>query len=261
MGSRETLGHAAGRLSSLATGAGALVRGARLFHPEGLVFLAQVDPVAPGGPLRRLGERLAGPALVRFSNAWWKHGREWPDVLGCAVRLRTNQKATARADARDQDLLFATVRWPLTTPLAPLGTNPHDFLANDYHAVSPFQVDGVGRAKLRLISPGQSPPGDHRMQRLVRAVRAGTANFELQLRRQRPFARFHTVARLRLESIAEIDQERLRFRPDRDGRGIHPAGFVQAMRPAAYSASQAARWHVNGKHDEKHRYPSSWVPW
>jgi len=175
---RDLTGRAAGSLLAPLTGLWALLRRTRTFRPEGTVFNAAVEPLAEGGALGRLARRLQGEAIVRLSSAWWRGGKEWPDVLGVAVRF-----------AGDQDLLAATIRSPWTTLVAPLTTLTHDFLANDYYAVSPFEVEGLGRAKVRLRSlrhERHAPdPGDDdldREQKLAKAVDAGLAVFRLEAR-------------------------------------------------------------------------------
>lgn len=215
------------------------LRHARTFHPSGGVFLAEVTPL--GG--HALGERVRGPALVRFSSALWKGPREWVDALGCALRFRHTVTPSAVADADDQDLLFATIRRPWTMPFAPFTTNVHDFLANDYDAVSPFTVPGFGRAFLRL-HPEAYERGDSvaqsRMERLLSAVSRGDAKMRLEVRRAW-HREWESVALVTLREPVEIDQERLRFWPFRTGRGIVPRGLVHGLRRGVYTLSQWAR--------------------
>jgi hypothetical protein len=240
----EIAGAAAGVLLAPVAGAVAWARRARVFHPEGAVYAAEVFPA--GADLTGLGQRLAGPALVRMSTAVWRGGREWIDVLGCAIRFRRSGAATAEPEPGDQDLLLATVRNPWTTLLAPLTTEQHDFLRNDYYAVSPFSVDGLlQRVKLRAVAmrDGSSAllpgPGLSRGERLDLDVRDGRAVLELQAKAGR--GDYAPVARIALRERVAVDQERLRFSPFRDGRGIRPRGFVHALRLATYSASQQLR--------------------
>lgn len=205
-----------------------------MFHPEGSVYRARVEAVP--GPFSMLAQRLEGPALARLSTAWWRGGKEWLDALGIAVRLGRDPGTEARPG--DQDLLFATIRYPWTMPFAPLTTEQHDFLANDYYAVSPFDVTGVGRAKLRLVSSRpRRLAASKRGARLVEAVERGEAWLQLELQT----AKREPVARIVLLEPAQVDQERLRFPPFRDGKGISPRGFVHGLRRATYLLSQVAR--------------------
>jgi len=234
---RERIGELVGRAAAPLFYAIARARRARVFHPEGIVLVARVEPLGASP----IAESLRGPALVRFSTALWKHGKEWPDALGCAIRFRSTAAPSAEPEPGDQDLLFATIRTPLATPFAPVGTHVHDFLANTYFATAPFDVRGVGRAKWRVVPEriGASRERD-RDARLLGAVERGDAALRLELRRT--FRRAWTpVARVVLEHAADVDQARLRFWPFRAGRGIRPRGFVHALRRGAYAASQAAR--------------------
>jgi hypothetical protein len=226
---REDLGSALGVLWSPAVAAISRARHARMFHPEGIVCIGHVVP-EPDTRFDALAQRLAGPVLARFSAALWKGEREVLDVLGVALRFDGAQ-----------DLLFATIRSPFTMPFAPLATDVHDYLANHYWAVSPFEVEGVGRIKFRLApSPTHRSQEGHRDDRLRAAVTAGEARFTLSVRRVfRP--RWEPIATIVIDRMASVDQEALRFDPFHDGRGIVPAGLVHAIRRAVYPASQDAR--------------------
>lgn len=237
----ERLGHALGTvLAPLAAGTAALRR-ARALHPEGIVLRAEVLAVAHEGPFADVAQRLEGPALVRLSSAWWR-GREWPDVLGCAVRFRRSDTPDATPAPDDQDLLCATIRKPWTTPFAPLSTEQHDFLANDYYAVSPFEIEGAGRALLRLRSPRLGLPGLDREDRLATALELRVATLLLEARpKTGPRGGYRPLARVRLVERVEVDQSALRFSPFRAGRGLEPVGFIHALRAATYRSSQGAR--------------------
>lgn len=236
---REHIGYAVGWLSAPAFALVAHMRRARVFHPEGVVLSACVEPVAGEPQFARLAESLAGPALVRLSTALWRRGKEWPDALGCALRLRSHPEPSPLPAPGDQDLLFATIRTPIATPLGPVGTRVHDFLSNTYFATAPFDVEGVGRAKLRLVPEHESPPGPDRGARLRDALARGEAAMRLELRRKWRRA-WVPIARVVLLEVATVDQDALRFSPFRAGRGIVPRGFVHALRHGAYGASQRA---------------------
>jgi hypothetical protein len=216
-------------------------RRARMFHPDGVVFSATVQSVALTADLAKVAERLAGNALVRFSGALWRYDREWPDVLGAAIRFHFREPVASE----QQDLLLATIRSPWTMPFSPFATNFRSYLWNHYHAVSPFEVEGVGRVKIRLRSPriGNGTAAS-RTEHLGRLVADGAASFELQLRRlDTPLLarKWEPAARLTLVEPLDTDQAALRFSPFRAGGGLQPVGFVHALRLAAYAASQAAR--------------------
>ncbi|HEX6273992.1 MAG TPA: hypothetical protein VFZ53_13180 [Polyangiaceae bacterium] len=234
----ERCGLVAGGWLAPLTAAVSARRRARMFHPEGVTYLAEVAPSHASGELAAAANRLAGTALARFSTALWRGGREWPDVLGVALRFDGAQSSA-------QDLLLATVRFPWTTPFAPLATRVHTFAWNHYHAVSPFELDGVGPVKLRLRSPRiANPTAQNRVQHLSGLAGEGRARFILECRRLAlsVFARrWEPLAGITLREPVDVDQEALRFSPFRDGAGIHPRGFVHALRVAAYRASQEAR--------------------
>lgn len=239
----EELGRVIGALWGPAVRVGAALRHARLFHPEGITYRAEVKACAARASLEPLAARLAGPALVRLSSALWRGQREWPDVLGLAVRLRSEEAVTEAPSPGDQDLLFATVRSPWTLGLAPLSTDTHDWLENDYYAVSPFRVSGLGRAKLRITSSRADAPGGTRVERLEAALQAGQARFTLEVfpRKGEAAGRWHPVAQLRLVEQVTLNPATLRFWPYRDGRGLRPVGFVHALRIPTYRQSQEAR--------------------
>jgi hypothetical protein len=142
-------------------------------------------------------------------------------------------------------LLLATIRFPWSTPFAPLATRFGSFLWNHYHAVSPFQVPDVGQAKLRLRAPRiVNHGGMTRAAHLETCVASGQALFVLELRRlATPWLRrrWEAVALVRVEAAVEMDQEALRFSPFHTGLELKPSGFIHHLRAAAYEASQRAR--------------------
>lgn len=249
MALRKSVGLLLGALLAPVTGLVSWLRQSRMFHPRGLMFEATVEAVGHEPAELAVARRLAGPALVRFSSAWWKHG-DWPDVLGCAVRFSRLPLGVA-PQAADQDLLFATIRRPWTLPFAPLATDVSDFFANEYYAVSPFAVAGLGRIEWRLRAEPARAARDadapNRASRLERRVASGLALFSLEYAPYRPPHRFRDtrsfrpVGRIRLVRALELDQEALRFDPFRDGRGIVPVGVVQWLRRLTYASSQQAR--------------------
>jgi hypothetical protein len=234
---RDRAGEIAGWAASPFFAAVGLARHARALHAEGTVLAASVEPAGTSADTAAVGERLRGPALVRFSSALWRHGRQWPDVLGCAVRFRSSEAPSAEPAPGDQDLLFATVRSPFTLWLGPVGTHVRDFLANTYFATAPFDVPGVGRVKWRLVPESSGVAGGDRAHRLSVAIARGDATLRLEMRHtfRGPWA---PVARIRLERVVRLDQEALRFWPFRSGRGIIPRGFVHGLRRGAYRSSQ-----------------------
>lgn len=239
---RERVGAALGRF--LAPGAAALSarRRARMFHPDGLTFFVEVTPsTRVPDAFRPLADELAGHGLARFSGALWRRGFEHLDVLGIGLRFRRAEAASPLPDADDQDLLFATIVSPFTMPASPFTTRAGDYFENHSWAVSPFDAPGGRRVKFR-ITPVVPPTdgGGTREERLLHAVEAGQAQLRLEVRGVFRM-RWSPLATLTLTSRAELDQERLRFSPFQDGRGVRPRGLVHALRRAVYPASQAGR--------------------
>jgi hypothetical protein len=219
---------------------GSYLRHSRLFHARGAIVRGTARAVDGDVPERALGARLAGPVFARFSSAWWKT-YDLPDVLGCALRFTADHQLSAAPRPDDQDLLLATVRHPLTTLLAPLSTDVSDFLRNHYYGVSPFRAAGLGRVKLRLSAAAPSPQADTREQRLVHALELGPVRLTLEARVDRLGAHYRPVAHIELQERLDTDDRELRFDPFASGRGLVPAGFVNAIRVAAYAASRSAR--------------------
>jgi hypothetical protein len=241
----EVTGWLTGAVLSPLTGLTSALRHSRMFHPSGITCVGEAVCIASSPAAREVGERLAGPVLMRWSSAWWKRG-EHPDVLGCALRF-TRGPIGVEPQAGDQDLLLATIQRPWTMAFAPLTTRQHDFLSNTYYGVSPFDVPPLGRIEWRLSTPGASYGGLDRAARLARSIDAGAARARLEwcaypgaLVRPRAAA-FEPLIELRIARLVDVDQRRLRFDPFRAGRGVTPVGFVHAMRRAAYWTSQALR--------------------
>jgi hypothetical protein len=236
MGLLEALGRGVGGVVAPVAALGSLTRGARLFHPDGVVYRADVRALQAEGALGDLARRLEGPAIIRLSGALFRHrpGRTLPDVLGAAVRF-----------GAAQDLLFATFRRSYELPVAMLATNAGDFLANEYYTVLPSDIPGREGVTFRLVPFHPSPPGRDRRERLARAVADGAASFELEARRAYagPWTSFASIT---LRERADVDQEELRFNPFHDGLGIVPHGFLQAVRAAVYPASQIGRALAHG---------------
>lgn len=239
----EWLGRAASVAVAPVTFTTSVIRRARVFHPSGFVHRAEVTPheFVPQS-MHITATRLSGPALVRLSSALFQDER--PDVLGVGV--------TIRGDAPPQDLLFASARSLLALPFAFATTNVHDFLANEYFAIAPFQLDGVGRVRMRLRprrgpAPRRDGPPhtqlDDREVRIDEAAALGAAAFDLEIRPGRGGLRGLWVPFLtiQLHEEVELPDDALELTPFHDGRGLHPVGFVNAVRRLSYAASRAGR--------------------
>lgn len=234
---RDKAGAAAGVLLAPLAALGTRLRHERIFHPAGVCYRARALVATIEQPQAGVARRLAGEALVRFSAALW-HDERRPDILGVAVRF---QECPGAAPAQgDQDLLLATVRRPVTLAGALLTTKRHDFLANDYYAVSPFDINGIGRGRLRIVTHGNGARGDDRFSRLAANTTSGLVGLRLEMKQQHD-SRWRPLVLLELCNPLEIDQAALRFDPFRAGRGLQPAGFIHALRRPVYAWAQRAR--------------------
>jgi hypothetical protein len=241
----DVSGWFAGVALSPITGLLSAARRSRMFHPSGVVCSAEAEPLSGSGLAREVGARLAGPVLMRWSSAWWKTG-EWLDVLGCALRF-TRAPLGVEPKPDDQDLLLATIQRPWTLPFAPLTTRDHDFLANTYFGVSPFEVPPLGRIEWRLSPKGSDARDGTREERLASAIASGDGTLCLEWAPysgplKRPNAQhFEPLMKIQLMGFVELDQRALRFDPFQGGRDLAPVGFVHALRRATYWTSQALR--------------------
>ena len=123
---------------------------------------------------------------------------------------------------------------------SPFTTNAHDFLANQFFAVAPFEVHGHDRVELRLVAIDPPHGTGTRADKLRGAVDAGRCVWHLEARKTLT-RDWHAVARLTFDRELEVDQEALHFDAFRTGAGLEPVGLVHAIRKAVYAASQAAR--------------------
>jgi hypothetical protein len=207
-------------------------RGARAVHAEGVMCRAEI--VAHDS----VGQRLAGPALVRLSGAFEGQLTTRPDVLGLDIRM---QRA-ASLDARDgdQDLLLGTFESFLTAGRDRANTNIGDYLANGYSTVTPWWVATYGPVILRLVPP-PTPPADRggdRLARLDADLAADRARFELAVDTGKQRC---VIAELRLVERLAIDDRSLRASMFRQGRGVRPLGLRNGIRATVYPMSQIAR--------------------
>ncbi|MFZ5479506.1 MAG: hypothetical protein ACOZNI_22265, partial [Myxococcota bacterium] len=170
-----------------------------------------------------------------LSAGLWRGWRAFPDALGVAVRFGTSAGARAPGEL---DLLFGTFRYLWHLPLAPFTTDTRDFFANTYWAVLPFDVDGLGRCRLRLRPVAKRRNGEDRLDRLRRAVAAGEAEFVLEARTG---SAWQPLARILLLEELPADPIGLRFEPYATGRGVRPLGFLTELRRVVYVRVQAAR--------------------
>jgi hypothetical protein len=220
---------------------GGVLRRGRLFHPEGVCYQAAVAPLATQPQLKDLVDRLTGSALVRLSSAIWRY-HEWPDVLGCSIRFGLREPITEAAPVGAQDLLFATIPSLWLLPMAPFMTRQHDFLENEYSGGAPFEIAELGLVRLELWpEPIADERGVTREQKVDKAIVRGSAAFVLRAQPVDPREASIPLVEIRLQKQVQLDQAALFFSPFRNGMGIRPRGFVQAMRRPVYALEESVR--------------------
>ncbi|WP_375772221.1 hypothetical protein NR798_15475 [Archangium gephyra] len=216
------------------------LRKARFFHPTGVIYSAQAYP-APGLASVagvEVAERLAGSALVRFSGGIFKQkGRT--DSLGIGMRFHGEPGPSPTNAPGGQDLFLVSFHSFGAIAQDIKATNPRDYLANTYWAITPYEVKGLGRVSLRITATGAGGAGAARDERLEDAVRAGTASLRLEMA---PWGTndYQPLADVRLDSRVALEDE-LRLTPHAAGRGLRPIGFLQGLRVFPYAASHLAR--------------------
>lgn len=239
---RKTIGRVLGEVTAPLAFLGGFIRGERVFHPSGVVYGADVTPLAEHGALGRLAKQLSGVAVVRLSGGiWsWPASGHRPDVLGVAVGFHIPGEPLRPTNGH-QDLLLVTARSLLTLPIAPFTTNVRDFLSNQYYAILPFALEGVGEVKFRLSPVASAPPGGNRRQRLVRALEEGRAVFRLEVQAVGRGEAWQPLAAIHLREELHLQRGALNFQPGNPPGGLVLRGVIQWIRPGAYSASQAGR--------------------
>ncbi|AKJ02094.1 Hypothetical protein AA314_03720 [Archangium gephyra] len=216
------------------------LRRARFFHPSGVVYTARAYP-APGLASAmgvEVAERLSGCALVRFSGGIFKQ-HDKTDSLGLGVRFHGQPGPCSTNERGGQDLFLVSFHSFGAIAHDIKATNPNDYLANTYWAITPYEVKGFGRVSLRITASGAGAPGSVRDERLEDAVRAGAASLRLEMA---PWGTndYQPLTDVRLDSRVELEDE-LRLTPHAAGRGLRPIGFLQGLRVFPYAASHLAR--------------------
>lgn len=224
-------------VAGLAFGALSRLRGARIFHPDGVGYtgVLQVEEERTDYPgvalLERPGEHRA---LLRFSRAAGLP-EPLPDALGIAIRL-----LDVHGPSRHQDFLLVTSADGLLLHHLLL-PSIRGFFGQSFSSLLLYRIGG----KLRLVG---ATPAARPAQREARGSLAelttladrGDLGFDLSLA---PLTgRWRSVAHLRVDDrLPDDTTERLAFTPWNTGGGIEPAGPLMGIRLAAYRASQRGR--------------------
>ena len=215
-----------------AFGTVARARRGRPLHPAGVAFSGELvvdDPALPEAELfARPGRH---PAVARFSRGFGLP-EPLPEILSVAIKV-----PDAYGPGRDQDLMLtATGERPVLRRVFAMGRS---HLARTYSSVFPFTVGD--EEVLRGAAPRTPPRGDGGgLDELRAAARAGDLALDVRIATRR--GPWRTVARVELHRpLAREEEDRLAFNSANAGGGIAPAGFVNAVRGAAYDASARGR--------------------
>ena len=206
-----------------------LIRGARAFHPRGSVCLAEVTALDDAA-----GERLVGPARVRFASSTAAENSPTPSIIGFSIKFGS-----------DQDLALATFESFFKAGEASKTTDVTDYLANQYGSVAPWRVRGLGVIWFRAIPDPAAhvPKTGTRTERLEADIAAGRAKFVLEAR-EAPGPDGAVRSRLvevRLTERLPADDPEHHISMFRTGRGVVPTGFRNGIRAIVYPVSQFAR--------------------
>lgn len=200
------------------------LRGARIFHPEGIGYEGYFDP----GASTLLS---AGPVQARLSRAVGLPDSV-PDLLGLALRLVDAHGADAH-----QDFLLVSSGEP---PLARHALLPgvRGFFAHRYSSLLPYRADGrLGLFGARFRRP--TARGSTTLTDLAHAMSDGA---ELTLSFGRLLGGWREIGAVTLESRLGFERtEDLRFNPWNSGGKIEPAAPLMAIRAPAYAGSQQGR--------------------
>jgi hypothetical protein len=226
----------------------AALRNRRSVHPMGIGYqgwlrVPNEGPPQSGVPLFQAGARHQ--ALLRFSRGAGLP-EPLPDALGVAIKL-----PDAHGPGVDQDLLLtsSTDRPLLRRLLFPA----RSFVRGAFSTALPYDL-GSERVVLLLVpvpisaGPSTGDAGHRHVGGALAELRAVAANgLELELRTARSLGRSQPLATVTVGPPLPADQtEALRFNPWTTGPGIHPLGWLNLLRDAAYQASQrgahAAAW-------------------
>jgi hypothetical protein len=254
-------------------GFGARLRQSRFFHPAGRTYTGTARSIATG-EFADQGKRLEGAVLARLGGGLLKFKYDdveydLPDVPGMAFRFTAPGAPTTEDRPGDQDLLFTayTERFrTLVTGISFLKADAHDFMNNEYFTDEPFKIAGKGEFWVRTVPHKCATHGATRAEKFDNCVKEGTAVFTLEIQRTNESwsrewlgvdvgklvtSRSWSQARaenpwiplveIRFEKSAEIDQGKLHYHPDLNGRGLTPTGVVAGIRRPVYKASQANR--------------------
>lgn len=221
----------AAELAGLPIRAGAAIRGARLFHPNGVLATGTLTrtasenvglPVETGAVIARVSKGVGLPGAL-------------PDVIGLAIRMEPHD-----GDDTPWDVLLASALggtgWRKTVPFPALSLG-----SSVLSTLQPLDHDGVSwwlRATLATRPDGHNPS----LNETQKGIDDGGLAFELeQTRGHTPFL---PLARVELTAtVPESDYPDIGFDPTANTtRGVRPGpGWLSSIREVAYRRSRQGR--------------------
>lgn len=219
---------------------GSMLRSARIFHPDGLAHRVRVtvrppreEPgVSPFG-VAFLDRAGSYEGVARFSRGA-SVPEPLPDILGLALRIED-----AHGPDRHQDLLVGS---SLEVPLGRQLLVPTiGFRGTTLSSVLPYRLGSAGVFWLGARITDRSGAALVHLNDLDRAIDEDDLRLELRLARR--FGAWRSFADVEVgERLSDEESDRLAFNVDvHTGGGVAPAGFFQALRRSAYTASQIGR--------------------
>ena|GEM_PF-1133553 len=207
------------------------LRGARSFHPDGVVFEAAVEIDDPPGDLADvplLGEPGSHRAVVRLSRALGLP-RPIPDIHGFAIRF-----VDAYGPGRHQDFLTVTSLDGAVAQHVLLPTG--GFFSLPFSTLLPYRMGD----EVRLVGarPATEPADESEsLGQLLATVDERPVRFDLTLARL--LGSWTSIGTVTLgHRVPESEAQRIRFNPWNTGGNIRPTGPFMGLRESAYRESQ-----------------------
>ena len=210
------------------------IRGARIFHPNGVAYRGTFEVPEHGGssgvPL--FDQPGRHEATIRFSRGAGLP-QPLPDLLGLALRIED-----AHGRARPQDFLLITSR---DAPIVHHALLPaRSFFGGSYSSILAYRIGSAVRLVGAIPTIAPDGAGRHDMEELVERADAGEVSFHLALAPL--LGRWRRIGELRVEErLSDTVAEELRYNPWNAGGGIVPVGPFQGLRRPAYAGSQRGR--------------------
>jgi len=206
--------------------------GKRAFHPDGVVFTAEL--ILVGEEQRAegsiLGQRARLPAVARLSRSLGVP-EPLPDALGIAIRI----EGLAGPGTR-QDLLFVTSSRLPGGRHAPLPA-PRGFFGHFFTTVWPYRVGG--KVRMLALQPPEDGPDSPRDLEGITRTGPGARYRLLIASLEGPW---QALGELVLGELRQGQVEEIRFNPWNTADGeLRPTGPLMGLRDPAYEGSQDAR--------------------